>query len=159
MSAIAINPIHRAVRFYEAPIGKKAVMAVTGVMLVGYVVAHLLGNLQIYSSDPEQINRYAAFLHNPANAGLLWGARTILLAAVVLHIIASVQLWNQNRARAAHPLLQEGRRADVVRRAHHDLERPDRRGVRDLPRAAPHGRGGGAVEGTGGRTCRTCGTT
>jgi succinate dehydrogenase cytochrome b subunit len=97
MSAIAINPIHRAVRFYEAPIGKKAVMAITGVMLVGYVVAHLLGNLQIYSVDPEQINRYAAFLHNPANAGLLWGARTILLAAVILHITASVQLWNQNR--------------------------------------------------------------
>ena len=97
----------------------------------------------------EQINRYAAFLHNPANAGLLWGARTVLLAAVILHIIASVQLWNQNRARAAHPLLQEGRRADVVRRAHHDLERPDRRGVRDLPRAAPDGRRGGAAEGTG----------
>jgi len=51
MSTIAIHPIHRAVRFYEAPIGKKAVMAITGVMLVGYVFAHLLGNLQIYSSD------------------------------------------------------------------------------------------------------------
>ena len=65
MSAIAVNPLDRAVRFYDAPIGKKAVMAVTGVMLVGYVVAHLLGNLQIYSSNHEQINGYAAFLHNP----------------------------------------------------------------------------------------------
>ena len=97
MSAIAINPVHRVVRFYEAPIGKKAVMAVTGVILFGYVVAHLLGNLQIYSSNPQQINHYAAFLHNPANALALWAARTILLLAVVLHIVASVQLWSLNR--------------------------------------------------------------
>ena len=96
MSAIAINPVHRAVRFYEAPIGKKAVMAVTGVILFGYVVAHLLGNLQIFAG-PEQINRYAAFLHNPANAGLLWAARLVLLAAVVLHIVASMQLWKLKR--------------------------------------------------------------
>jgi succinate dehydrogenase / fumarate reductase cytochrome b subunit len=97
MSAIAINPLDRAVRFYEASIGKKAVMALTGVILFGYVVAHLLGNLQIYSSSPDQINRYAAFLHNPANTIPLWAARTFLLVAVLLHITASVQLWNQNR--------------------------------------------------------------
>jgi succinate dehydrogenase / fumarate reductase cytochrome b subunit len=86
------------VRFYEAPIGKKAVMAITGMMLVGYVFAHLLGNLQIYSSDPEQINRYAGFLHNPANAAALWAARSVLLLAVALHVTASIQLWLQNRA-------------------------------------------------------------
>jgi succinate dehydrogenase / fumarate reductase cytochrome b subunit len=97
MSTIAINPIHRAVRFYEAPIGKKAVMAITGVLLFGYVIAHLLGNLQIYG-DPEQINRYAALLHNPANAMLLWVARIVLLLAVLLHITAAVQLWGQNNA-------------------------------------------------------------
>jgi succinate dehydrogenase / fumarate reductase cytochrome b subunit len=98
MSAIAVNPIERAARFYDAPIGKKAVMAVTGVMLVGYVVAHMLGNLQIYSANRDQINAYAAFLHNPNNAVALWGARTVLLAAVILHIVAAVQLWLQNRA-------------------------------------------------------------
>jgi succinate dehydrogenase / fumarate reductase cytochrome b subunit len=98
MSAIAVNPIERAARFYDAPIGKKAVMAVTGAMLVGYVVAHMLGNLQIYSANRDQINAYAAFLHNPNNAVALWGARTVLLAAVILHIIAAVQLWLQNRA-------------------------------------------------------------
>jgi succinate dehydrogenase / fumarate reductase, cytochrome b subunit len=98
MSAIAVNPMERAARFYAAPIGKKAVMAITGVILVGYVVAHLLGNLQIYSSNPQQINAYAAFLHNPNNAVALWTARAILLLAVILHITASVQLWSQNRA-------------------------------------------------------------
>jgi len=98
MSALAINPVQRVVRFYEAPIGKKAIMAVTGVLLFGYVIAHLLGNLQIYSADPDQINKYAAFLHNPANAALLWTARTVLLAAVALHILASIQLWSLKRA-------------------------------------------------------------
>ena len=98
MSTAAIQPIHRAVRFYEAPIGKKAVMAVTGVILFAYVLGHLVGNLQIFASDPEQINRYAAFLHNPANAPALWGVRAILFAAVVLHILSAIQLWVQNRA-------------------------------------------------------------
>ena len=98
MSTIAISPMHRAARFYQAAIGKKAIMAITGVILFGYVVAHLIGNLQIYSPDRDQINRYAAFLHDPHNLVPLWTARLILLAAVVWHIIASVQLWNLNRA-------------------------------------------------------------
>jgi succinate dehydrogenase / fumarate reductase, cytochrome b subunit len=98
MSSIAVPPLHRAVRFYEAPIGKKAVMAVTGVILLGYVVGHLLGNLQIYAADHEQVNRYAAFLHDPSRASLLWGVRAMLLLAVGLHIIASLQLWNLKRA-------------------------------------------------------------
>src|SRR5215813_745869 len=102
MSALAITPIQRAVRFYEAPIGKKAVMAITGVLLFGYVIAHLIGNLQIYSPDPDQINRYAAFLHSPSNAAALWLARLILLAAVILHITAAVQLWGM--ANAARPV-------------------------------------------------------
>jgi len=86
-------PPDRAPRFYQAAIGKKAVMAVTGLILFAYVLAHLLGNLQIYSSDPEQINRYAAFLHDPGRKYVLWAARIVLLAAVGLHITASVQLW------------------------------------------------------------------
>ncbi|HEV3332698.1 MAG TPA: succinate dehydrogenase cytochrome b subunit [Bryobacteraceae bacterium] len=98
MSSAAIPQVHRVVRFYEAPIGKKAVMAVTGLILFGYVIGHLLGNLQVYSADHDQINRYAAFLHDPSMAGLLWGVRALLLVAVVLHITASVQLWNLKRA-------------------------------------------------------------
>src|SRR5215471_1508110 len=97
MSTLAIPSIHRAVRFWEETIGKKVVMAVTGVILFGYVVGHLLGNLQIYAADRDQINHYAAFLHNPGNAVLLWGVRALLLAAVILHIVASIQLWRINR--------------------------------------------------------------
>jgi succinate dehydrogenase cytochrome b subunit len=94
MRAIATTPVARTVRFYEAAVGKKVVMAVTGVILFGYVLGHLIGNLQIYVG-PDQINNYAHFLHSHEVA--LWLVRSILLAAVVLHIIASVQLWDLNR--------------------------------------------------------------
>src|SRR5436305_70276 len=82
----------------SASSNKQAVMAVTGIILVGYVIAHLLGNLQIFSGNHEQINGYAAFLHNPNNMVALWAARSVLLLAVILHIVASVQLFSQNRA-------------------------------------------------------------
>lgn len=97
MGLAAAPPIQRAVRFYQAPIGKKAVMAVTGIILFIYVLGHLIGNLQIFSPHPEQINEYAAFLHNPNYAALLWGIRAILAASVVLHIVAAVQLWVQKQ--------------------------------------------------------------
>jgi succinate dehydrogenase / fumarate reductase, cytochrome b subunit len=93
LTSLATPAANRAARFYQAAIGKKAVMALTGVILFGYVLAHLLGNLQIYSSDPEQINRYAAFLHDPGRKYFLWAARIFLLVAVALHITASIQLW------------------------------------------------------------------
>ena len=94
----AAQPIQRAVGFYEAPIGKKAVMAVTGLILFGYVVGHLIGNLQIYSSNHDQINRYAAFLHNPANVIPLWAIRAFLMGAAILHVTACTQLWLLKRA-------------------------------------------------------------
>ncbi|HLY19980.1 MAG TPA: succinate dehydrogenase cytochrome b subunit [Bryobacteraceae bacterium] len=97
MSAIATSgQLSRSIGFYDSTIGKKVVMAVSGVILFGYVLGHLIGNLQIYSSNPEQINNYAHFLH--AHAVLLWVVRCGLLAAVVLHITASVQLWLLKRA-------------------------------------------------------------
>jgi succinate dehydrogenase / fumarate reductase cytochrome b subunit len=99
MSAIATNTqLNRSVGFYDSTIGKKAVMAVTGVILFGYVLGHLIGNLQIYSPDPQQINDYAKFLHS--HVILLWGVRLLLLVSVVLHIVSSVQLWRiKQRAR------------------------------------------------------------
>jgi len=98
MSPAAAPAIHRVIRFYEAPIGKKAIMALTGAVLFAYVVGHLIGNLQIYSADHDQINRYAAFLHDPSRAALLWFVRGLLLIAVAVHITASLQLWSLQRA-------------------------------------------------------------
>lgn len=77
----------------QTTVGKKAVMAVSGLALVGFVIVHMIGNLQLYSG-PEKINAYAALLHSmPA---VLWMARLGLLAAVVAHIVAAVQLAGRN---------------------------------------------------------------
>jgi succinate dehydrogenase / fumarate reductase cytochrome b subunit len=97
MSATAaVTPLHRAIRFYEATNGKKVVMALTGVILFGYVIGHMLGNLQIFAGGgPDApINVYARFLHSHT-AGL-WVVRAFLIACVVVHIVASIQLWVLN---------------------------------------------------------------
>jgi succinate dehydrogenase / fumarate reductase cytochrome b subunit len=76
-------------------IALKAVMALTGLVLYGFVFVHMVGNLQLYQG-PEKINAYAAFLKSvPA---VLWGFRAVLLGAVVLHAGAAFILWRRNRA-------------------------------------------------------------
>ncbi len=87
--------MHWLVEYYQSTVGKKFVMAITGVLLFLYVLAHMAGNLQIYMG-PERINTYAAFLHSEAALPLLWGARIVLGAALVLHILAAVQLTVQS---------------------------------------------------------------
>jgi succinate dehydrogenase cytochrome b subunit len=83
----------RAQGFYSSTIGKKAVMAVSGVILFAFVVGHLIGNLQIYEG-PEKLNHYAVLLRSmPA---LLWAVRVVLLVMVVLHVWSSVQLGLRN---------------------------------------------------------------
>ena len=79
----------RALTFYRTSIGKKVVMAITGLILLGFVIGHMLGNLQVFIGA-NQMNAYAAMLK--ANAALLWGVRIVLLVAVILHIVAAVQL-------------------------------------------------------------------
>ena len=69
-------------------------MAVTGLILIGFVIGHLVGNLQIFSA-PDKINGYAEFLHGLGP--LLWVARIGLLVAVVIHIWAAVVLTLENR--------------------------------------------------------------
>ena len=79
----------RSAQFWNSTVGKKIVMALTGAIGVGYLVAHVSGNLLVFAG-PEKINAYAALLKS--NPGLLWTARTILIVAVLLHIIAAYQL-------------------------------------------------------------------
>jgi succinate dehydrogenase / fumarate reductase cytochrome b subunit len=75
--------------FWRSTIGKKVVMALTGAIGVAYVVAHMLGNLLVFEGA-EKINAYAAVLKS--NVALLWTARSILIVAVLLHILAAYQL-------------------------------------------------------------------
>jgi succinate dehydrogenase / fumarate reductase cytochrome b subunit len=80
--------------FFTSSIGRKWVVASTGLLLVGFVVGHLVGNLQIFLG-PESINRYGAFLQGLGE--LLWAVRLVLLLMFVAHIVATVQLRIENR--------------------------------------------------------------
>ncbi|MEY2598238.1 MAG: hypothetical protein RLZZ142_497 [Verrucomicrobiota bacterium] len=82
-------------KFWNSSIGKKWIVALTGLALFGFVLAHLLGNLQMFAG-PEKINGYAEFLHH--NTKPLWIARVGLIACFVLHIVTTVTLVRQNRA-------------------------------------------------------------
>jgi len=79
----------RAIAFYETSIGKKAVMAVSGAVLFGFVLGHLMGNLQIYLG-PAALNGYAEHLR--ALGPLLWVVRLGILAAFVCHLVPAYQL-------------------------------------------------------------------
>jgi succinate dehydrogenase / fumarate reductase cytochrome b subunit len=79
----------RLTAFYSTLVGKKVIMAVTGVILFLFVVGHLLGNLQIFEG-PERLNAYSAFLKKTGE--ILWVVRFVLLSALVLHVVASVQV-------------------------------------------------------------------
>jgi len=81
--------------FFRSSIGRKILMAVTGVILIGFVIGHLAGNLQVFSA-PDKINGYAQFLHQLGP--LLWVARIGLLVAVVIHIWAATVLTLENKA-------------------------------------------------------------
>jgi succinate dehydrogenase / fumarate reductase cytochrome b subunit len=87
--------MNRAVRFYRTAIGKKAVMAVTGLIGIVFVVGHMAGNLLAFAGADE-LNAYAHFLQSTGE--LLWIMRIGLIVAVILHVIAAVQLTKQNRA-------------------------------------------------------------
>ena len=82
-------------RTLGSSIGTKATMAVTGLLILLFVIAHLLGNLQIYLG-PEPINRYAAFLKSVPE--ILWGMRIGLALVFVVHIVSALRLTFQNRA-------------------------------------------------------------
>jgi succinate dehydrogenase / fumarate reductase cytochrome b subunit len=84
---------------------KKIVMAVSGIILVLYLIAHMIGNLKAFAGR-EAFNHYSAWLRtigNPALPGAtaLWIIRVVLLTAVIAHIWAAVSLWRQ--ARRARP--------------------------------------------------------
>lgn len=86
------------VRFARSTIGLKIAMAVSGLVLFGFVLGHMLGNLQVFLGA-SALNHYGAALQG--NQGLLWVVRLVLLAIVGAHIGTSVMLVM--RAKAARP--------------------------------------------------------
>ena len=91
--------MNRLQLFWRSSVGKKVVMAITGLIMLLYLITHVLANLLVFQG-PTRINAYSAFLHG--TGGALWVARLVLLAALVLHVIAAVQL--AGRRQEARPI-------------------------------------------------------
>lgn len=87
--------MHLLGALFSSSIGRKFLMAATGLVLVGFVAGHLVGNLQIFL-PPEKINRYGHLLES-LGAGL-WAIRLFLLACLVVHLWLAIQLTLENRA-------------------------------------------------------------
>jgi succinate dehydrogenase cytochrome b subunit len=79
----------RARLLWDSSVGKKVIMAVTGLIWVAYLITHMLANLLVFQG-PNTINAYSAFLHG--TGGALWAARLVLIAALVFHVVAAMQL-------------------------------------------------------------------
>jgi succinate dehydrogenase / fumarate reductase cytochrome b subunit len=90
MSSIAVGlRENKAVRFWDSTNGKKALMAVSGLVLFLFVLGHMAGNLQVFEG-PEQFNKYAVLLRTLPEA--LWAIRIVLLVMSILHIVTATQL-------------------------------------------------------------------
>src|SRR5471032_2899642 len=86
-----MNPVGS---FFNSSIGRKILMAVSGLILVGFVIGHLIGNLQVFQ-EPDHINGYGAFLHSLGP--LLWIARSVIIVSVVVHVWAATMLTLENK--------------------------------------------------------------
>lgn len=93
------------IAFLETSVGKKVLMATTGFIVFGFVVGHILGNLQLFMG-PDRLNAYAAFLQG--SGVLKWSVRIVLGLSVVVHIISAAQVTLQNwRARPTKYAVQK----------------------------------------------------
>lgn len=102
-----VGPLAFLARFWSSSIGKKIVMAVTGIIMWGFVIGHMAGNMLVFMAAGEgayafdewwgqSINEYAQFLKDTPL--LVWGTRAVLLVSLVLHVVAGIQLAAANRA-------------------------------------------------------------
>jgi len=88
--------VKRLVAFWQSTLGKKVVMAATGLIMIGFLGLHMLGNLQAFQGA-QKLNAYGELLHGPLQEVTLL-TRVVLLVSVMLHIVAAVQLTLLDRA-------------------------------------------------------------
>ena len=91
----------RVLNFYRSSIGKKVVVAVTGAIMYGFIIGHMLGNLKAFAGQTA-LDRYAEMLREIGQAFIghgtfLWIARIVLIVAIVLHVMTIIQLARLNR--------------------------------------------------------------
>ncbi len=127
---------------YSTAVGKKYVMAVSGMVLMVYVVAHMIGNLKLFFGA-ESLNAYSHWLREVGEPALprewlLWGVRIVLLGALFAHLWAAYTLTMINRrARPERVPLQARLRGRGLRQPDDALDRDHRPAVRDLPPVRP----------------------
>ncbi len=93
-----MNALTRCLESYwSSSIGKKLVVAITGLFLVLFLAGHLIGNLVVFMG-PEPFNAYAYFLHHMLHGVGIWLFRIGMLVILAAHIIATIALTIQNRA-------------------------------------------------------------
>lgn len=95
-----------AYRMWSSSVGKKIMMAVTGLILYGFVLGHMVGNLKVYQGR-EAFNHYAEGLRSFGapffgHGQLLWIIRIVLLISLIIHIVAVLQLTRQSKAARKH---------------------------------------------------------
>jgi succinate dehydrogenase / fumarate reductase cytochrome b subunit len=83
--------------YWSSSIGKKLVVALTGLFLLLFLAGHLVGNLVVFMG-PEAFNAYAHFLHHMLHGAGIWVFRIVMLVMLGAHIAATVVLTRQNRA-------------------------------------------------------------
>lgn len=103
---MATTAVPRVFSLWDSSVGKKILMAVTGLVLYGFVIGHMLGNLKVYMG-PVAFNHYAEGLRTVgapffAHGQLLWLARIILLASVLVHIVAAIRLSLKSKRARKH---------------------------------------------------------
>jgi succinate dehydrogenase / fumarate reductase cytochrome b subunit len=93
-----MNALTRCLETYwSSSIGKKLIVALTGLFLLLFLAGHLVGNLVVFMG-PEAFNSYAYFLHHMAHGAGIWVFRIIMLVMLAAHIIATIALTRQNKA-------------------------------------------------------------
>jgi succinate dehydrogenase / fumarate reductase cytochrome b subunit len=97
MSSSTCLPCRAVCQFWQSSIGKKLVVALTGAFLVMFLGGHLVGNMLIFQGSVA-FNHYADFLHTMLHGWGIWIFRIMMLGALGLHILATVQLWAANKA-------------------------------------------------------------
>lgn len=108
------SPLEVLLLFVNSSVGAKVIMGLTGLVLWGFVLGHMVGNLQVFQGR-ETLNAYGEFLHSLGHGAGLWAVRAVLIAVVVSHIFFGLKLARMNRlARGPEYRMKKQRRTNLA---------------------------------------------
>jgi succinate dehydrogenase / fumarate reductase cytochrome b subunit len=125
MTATAVETAPRAEpAAIRTTVGKKMLVAASGILFIGFVAAHMIGNLKVFLG-PDAINRYGEFLRDMGEpvfprSFLLWCLRTLLFVGLIVHVALTIHLARRSRAardvRYQHPAVVDANYASRTMR-------------------------------------------